>query len=129
LGAWDQPNFTLAPGEGCFINSPEVFTNTFVGEVVQSPNATTPLTNSLPAGFSIRSSIVPQAGTATELGLTASVGLFDTVYKYNNATSGYSSHTYLGAWDVEPSFAVGEAFWINSGAAGNWTRIFQVNTP
>jgi len=55
LGAWDHPEFTLNPGEGAIIQATSPFTNTFVGEVLQGN-----LTNSYPAGFSIRASIVPQ---------------------------------------------------------------------
>lgn len=126
---WDNPSLTLNPGEGCFINAPSVFTNTFVGEVMQSPNETTALANPLPAGFSIRSSMVPQAGTADDLGLTAAMADFDVVYKFNAAANNYSVHTYFLGWDVVPSFGVGEAFWVSKGAAGSWDRIFTVNTP
>jgi hypothetical protein len=126
LGEWSNPNITLNPGEGCFIFSPVQFTNTFVGEVVQSPNATTPLTNAYPAGFSIRGSQVPQDGLATSLGFTPPEG--STVYKLNPGGAGYTPYQVddLG-WANEPSFAVGEAFWIFSPVAANWTRTFLIN--
>lgn len=126
FGEWDNPNITLNPGEGCFIKPPTAFTNTFVGEVVQSPNGTTPLTNSYPAGFSMRASIVPQAGTAVELNLVVPEDTF--VYKYNNANGNFDVFSYsFGEWDTMPSFKVGEAFWLRSPSAGQWTRTFTVN--
>lgn len=121
FGTWDNPNFTLNPGEGCFINAATAFTNTFVGEVMQGS-----LTNSIPVGFSMRSSIVPQAGSATDLGLI--VPEDTTVYKYNNVGGNFSVYSYsFGSWDSVPSFNVGEAFWINSVTATSWVRVFSVN--
>lgn len=130
FGACDQPNFTLAPGEGCFINATAAFTNTFVGEVIQSPDAVTAITNALPAGFSIVSSKVPQEATLSALGLNSAMSDFDTVYRYSNVSGAYTSSTFLfGAWDNDATVAVGEAFWVNASVAKPWTRIFQVNTP
>lgn len=123
FGDWSQKGITLNPGEGCFMNAKSAFTNTFVGEVMQGA-----LSNALPVGFSIRGSMVPQAGTATELGLTASVAEEDTIYQWTGAT--YKSATYeFGAWSVEPNIKVGEAFWMNKKLAGAWVRNFSVNTP
>src|SRR5437867_2052515 len=61
---------TVVPGEGVFVrnNSAAEIQVTFVGEVPQG-TAAAPLVNKLPAGLSIRSSMVPQSGTATALGL------------------------------------------------------------
>jgi hypothetical protein len=130
---WSDPALTLNPGEGCFINATAEFTNTFVGEVVQNPPTGGTVTNSLPAGYSIVSSMVPQAGTATELGLTGAMGDFDTVYQYdpakNGGAGGYDIYTYFLGWSDEPSFAVGESFWVNKATAGDWLRDFTVNTP
>lgn len=123
FGDWSAKNITLNPGEGCFMNSPSAFTNTFVGEVMQGA-----LTNALPAGFSIRGSMVPQAGTATELGLTAALDEGDTIYQWKNGAY-KSAAIEFGAWSAEPNVAVGEAFWVNKLAAGKWVRNFSVNTP
>jgi hypothetical protein len=136
FGNWlgSAPGMTLAPGEGVFINAPGGFTNTFVGEVKVSPNTSTDMTNSFPAGFSIRSSLVPQDGTAGDLGLTTNIPPFSTVYKYDNASGGYKGFSYLfGNWLNDlgtpevPSFKVGESFWINAASAGEWRRVFTVN--
>ncbi len=121
LGEWSNPNLTLNPGEGCFVRSPVQFTNTFVGEVMQGN-----LTNSYPAGFSIRASQVPQEGTASALGLVPPEGTF--VYKLRPGGSGYDIFVTddLG-WSTEPSFRVGEAFWLRSPTPGVWVRQFSVN--
>jgi len=125
-----NPGMTLVPGEGAFIKNPTAadVTVTFVGEV---PTGT--LTVDLPAGLSIRSSKVPQAGTATELGLVGAEG--DTIYQYNNtgtpATSGYKiSRVEDGEWGPALTpLKVGEAFFIKKVAPATWTRTFNINTP
>jgi hypothetical protein len=55
---WQQPDMTLSPGEGAVIFTPEPFLWTVAGELTFSTN----LVNYLPAGESLRGSIVPQAG-------------------------------------------------------------------
>jgi len=118
-------DITLNPGEGVFIknNQSTNLTLTFVGEVMVGTT-----TNALNAGFSIRSSIIPQAGTATQLGIPHQDG--DQIYKYVNG-SGYVAFGYddlaPGWLPSEPSFAVGESFFIKEQAAKNWTRTFTVN--
>lgn len=124
LGAWDHPEYTLNVGEGCIIGAQTAFTTTFVGEVMQGK-----LTNSYPAGLSIRASMVPQAGTLTALGLPGTqLSDFDTVYQYNSATQGYDISTwFLGAWSpAEPTLKVGESIWLSTAAAGQWVRDFTV---
>jgi hypothetical protein len=132
-GGWIDDNLTLAdlavaPGEGFFVFAPSAFTNTFVGEVMQGN-----LTNSLPAGFSLVSSMVPQAGgIQTVLGYAPTVG--DTVYKF--VSGSYQTFNYVGvnSWEdnnlnatTEPSLALAEGVFIFKGAAGKWTRTFSVN--
>lgn len=117
---------TVVPGEGVFVKLPAgaPVTITFVGEVPQG----TALDNPLPAGLSIRSSIVPQAGTAADLGLVGAPG--DQLYQYDN-TTGYYISTFdadLGDWDPSlKSLKVGEAFFLRKKAAGTWHRSFSVN--
>src|SRR5947207_14275109 len=62
LGAWSDGTFTLNPGEGGIVQSSAPFSNTFVDEVMQGSLAVPH-----PAGFSIKASQVPQAGTLTQL--------------------------------------------------------------
>jgi len=123
---WDN-NLTLAPGEGAFIQVPSARTVTFVGEVMQGN-----LTNSLPAGFSLRASMVPQsAGLSSVLGYPATAG--DLIYLFNKATQSYVGGVYESfggnLWDPsEPAPGVGESFWVSKAAAANWIRNFTV-TP
>ncbi|MDB6122697.1 MAG: hypothetical protein JWQ71_1690 [Pedosphaera sp.] len=125
---WDGP-VTLNPGEGFFIYSPGAQTLTFTGEVLQGN-----LTNSIPNGFSIKASQVPQGG-----GLISSLGMQvkdqDTVYTFANGQ--YSLNTYYASptvpagaefWDggTEPVLAVGESFFILTSSSYKWTRTFNV---
>jgi hypothetical protein len=118
-------NLNVMPGEGVFVKLPASATAgatvTFVGEVPQGT-----LTIDLPKGLSIRSSIVPQAGTADALGLPAQDG--DQFYQFDPATQKYRTSTYDGGWF--PALAplkVGEAFFLKRVNAGTWTRTFSVN--
>jgi hypothetical protein len=123
-------DFTLAPGEAAFIANPTggELTATFVGEV-QEGN----LVVDTPQGFSVISSVVPQAGSPLELGMTEAAGFAagDTIYRFNNATGEYDISTYddldLDWLPPLPSpIEVGQGFWINKIAAGQWTRDFTV---
>jgi hypothetical protein len=117
IADWN-PNLTLAPGEGAFINLAGATTVTFVGEVM-----TGPLSNPIPAGFSIRSSQVPQAIKLEDMGFPAAIG--DIVYFFRGGT--YESSTYIAAFVPDAIPGVGEAFFVNKGAAATWTRTFTVN--
>jgi hypothetical protein len=123
--AW-LPNGTssLNPGEGGFFRSPVATTLTFVGEVMEGS-----LTNSMPIGsFAIRSSMVPQAGTATALGFPAEDG--DVIQTYNGT---YTASTFDGlenAWlPAEPNLGLGQAFFVKKASTStqtNWIRNFDV---
>jgi hypothetical protein len=121
-------NTELLPGQGVFVRSPSEKTITFVGEVMQGN-----LTTQLVAGLQIVSSQVPQAGTATELGLTGAPG--DQIFQFDVLNQRYVTSTYddldnkFLAGANEARFDVGEAFFIKKAAAGTWTRNFNVNTP
>lgn len=130
-GQPDTANVTLAPGEGCFFYTDTMFTNTFVGEVVQNdPGTGAPVTNSVPAGFSIRASLVPQEAPLSTLGVGTALGDFDTVYLFNNANGSYRTVTFIGgAPDDDATVAVGQAFWVNAAVPGTWTRSFTVSAP
>jgi len=143
---WDETAFlgeavgqTIVPGEGFFIFNPltSALTLTFVGQVMQG----TSMPNPLPTGFSIKANIVPQAGKASDYGLVGANG--DRYFHWQASTAGnrqgqrYYDWTYdEGDWlggdgtTVLPDLAVGDAFlYFRAGAAGNWTRTFNVNTP
>jgi hypothetical protein len=120
FGEFEKPNDTMVPGEGVFVLAPADFTVTFVGEVPQGA-----LKNSVPKGFSIKSSIVPQSGKlSTDLGFPAADG--DFVYLYRNGAYAISGYDF-GEWDSEPTPAVAEAFFVNKAAAVDWNRNFSVN--
>jgi hypothetical protein len=95
-------------------------TITFVGEVLQGS-----LTNPVPAGFSIESSMIPVAGTLSQLGVPGDD--FDAVYKWTGA--GWQSSSYdsaVGGWDPDLSISVGESFFLKRAQAGQWVRNFTV---
>jgi len=124
---WTDESMTLAPGEGCWFFNADTkdFAVTFVGEVPQGH-----LVNSLRAGFTLASSIVPQAGLlTTDLKFPVVDG--DTIYTYAPAT-GYSVFNFiegLGYDPAEPTVAVAQGFWSLKAAAVDWARDFSVNTP
>jgi len=130
VGDYDPPavaNATVTPGQGVFVlnNGTQNQTVTFVGEVPQGS-----LTVNIPAGFSIVSSPVPQAGNIqTDLGYTPAGG--DQLYFWDEPTQRYSIHTWdaeFVSWDVNPpALGVGEAIFIRKNAPGTWTRTFNVN--
>jgi hypothetical protein len=120
---------TVVPGEGVFVFNPGTtdLKVTFVGEVVQG-NTTTPI----PKGFSIKSSVVPQAGKPDAFGLPGAPG--DSLYKYDTTIKNYVSSTFDefdAKWVPDlPVINVGEAFfYFRAGNATNWTRTFSVNNP
>ena len=137
-GSWTNPSGpepTIAPGEAFFLGfdgtvAPNPTVLTFVGEVPQGN-----LTNAVPTGFSMRSSIVPQSG-----GLTTVLGFYpsdpvadvDTLFQFNAASQSYDIFYYVGGGNWSPSepvvnVATGFFFQNNSGATENWGRTFTVN--
>jgi hypothetical protein len=126
IGGWDNPGITLSPGEGAFVFLPGTTdtTVTFVGEVMEGS-----LSNPIPQGLSMKSSMVPQAGALSALGYPTQDG--DTVYKYDAAGQTYITANYLeliGGWDsgAEPTLEVGEAMFVSKSAAASWDRDFTV---
>jgi len=121
-------NTVINPGQGVFVKNPAAtpVTITFVGEVPQGNLQTT-----LVPGLQIVSSQVPQAGTATDLGLKGANG--DQVFQFDAATQKYNVSTFddlANAFDpaLKP-LDVGDAFFLKKVAAGTWTRDFNVNSP
>jgi len=120
---------TVMPGEGVFvrIGGTAPVTVTFVGEVPQGAASN----QTIPAGFSIRSSTVPQEGTVADLQFPAADG--DTVYQYEStrAVPGYYTSIYdelSGTWSPAlKSLKVGEAVFVRKAASATWTRNFSVN--
>lgn len=125
FGEWTDPAQTLVPGEGAFILNADAapMTVTFVGEVKQGD-----LSHSIPKGFSIQSSEVPQSGKLeTDLKFPTADG--DAVYTFNPASGQYTVYNNLfGSWDpAEPVIDVGQSFFVNKVADATWSRSFSVN--
>jgi hypothetical protein len=129
-GGWDddaKANQTITPGQGVFVRNAGTanVTVTFVGEVPQGN-----LTVNIPAGFSIISSPVPQAGNIdTDLNYDPANG--DQLFFWNEAGQNYIPRNYdatFGEWDAPlPNLEVGEAVFIRKDAAATWSRTFNVN--
>jgi hypothetical protein len=127
LGGWTK-SLTLAPGEGFWLNWPAAKgTVTFVGDVMQGN-----LVNPVPAGYSIRGSMVPQAGKLVEdLKFPVAAGDLFFMYNYDNdCKGGYVDTTFdpdFGGWtNGEPMINVGQGFWAVTSKAVDWTREFTV---
>lgn len=121
-GNTNDSTLNLPLGEGFFIWTPQNWTATIVGEVIQGT-----LINPLPANYSIKASIVPQAGKLqTDLYFLPEVG--DEVSRW--ISPAFTDYDYVpGFWDPdEPSLNVGEGFFLWSPDPGPriWTRNFIV---
>jgi hypothetical protein len=129
LDTWSPDDPDIMPGEGMFVFVPGTanVTVTFVGEITEGAKSI-----DVPAGFSIRSSIIPQSGAlVSALAFPQADG--DIVYKFNAATQAYDLYSYLellSAWSPsEPNVAVGEAFFVSKAATATWSRNFSVGGP
>jgi hypothetical protein len=125
--AWSNPDFEIGIGQGFFFRntSSEAVVQTFVGEVLQGT-----LVNSLPAGWSMKGSLVPQAGSINSL--HNSPGRDGEVFKFwvNDGQGGgdYIVSVYSGAdgaWVPDLSLGVGQGFWIEKQQAQDWVRVFS----
>jgi len=136
-GTWSAGGgATLNPGEGAFIFTMVPFTATFVGEVKLSS------TVSVPLGFSIVSSVIPQEGALYDIAAPGD-GNIDLqygvptaqqpFYQFNNGLGGYISYQFSGSWSSQPGpvLKVGESFFTFGSGAGphTWTRHFVVGPP
>lgn len=119
-GQWNNPNEAFVPGEGAIVFNPtsEFKTLNFVGDVSQGR-----LTNPIPAGMSIRSSLVPQPGRLNT-DLNFPIGEGDVVNVFDRDQQKYSVYPYsVETWERNPPvIGVGESFWIGKKHPGNWVR-------
>jgi hypothetical protein len=133
---------TTVPGEGVYVFLPGPIgaeaankVLTFVGEVPQSATSTP-----LPRGFSIKSSVVPQALSPDNVkntdGSSAAIPAADgdILYQWDSIARKYNTFSYDGVFNVWspslPTLKVGEAFfYFRLGAATTWNRTFDVNNP
>ncbi len=119
-------DYSINPGEGFFINLPEPFTATFVGEVKAGNHSV-----ALPAGWSMVASPTPVAGTLEQIGLgTQVVEDADTLMAWNPTTQNYNAANsfdeLVEAWEFEQTVGVGEAFFIKKQSPSTWTRTFEI---
>jgi hypothetical protein len=118
-GEWiEGGDVVVAPGGGFFATASGADVKiTFVGEVAVGASVT------IPAGLSIRSSALPQAGKLDALEYPVGD---ETVYQYSN---GYIATDALGAWLGDaPTVGVAESFFVlNNGTSKSWTRSFTIN--
>lgn len=128
LAGWLDDSMTLVPGEAAFISVPagQSVDAIFVGTVAQGD-----LSTSFPAGFSLISSQVPQAGKiSADLGL--SVDNVNAVYTFDNASQGYTAFPVteipgVGTLFDDPAIAIGEGVFLDASAEGSWDRSFSVS--
>lgn len=125
-GRWERPDETISVGEGVFVFNPSTLskTVTFVGELLQGD-----LTNSIPAGLSIRCAMIPKSGKlGANLGLRLSA--FDNVYLNINNTLKVFTFLPDGNWKPsEPSVLTAESFVVNTAASTNWVTHFEAGHP
>lgn len=121
-GKWTNGDEKFSPGEGAiFFNSTTDFkTLNFVGEVNQGH-----LVNPIPAGLSIRSSLVPQSG---RLGPDLEFPLVDgdVIHLFDRDQQKYIVYPFSASeWEKNPpTIKVGESFWVGKTNPGNWVRDF-----
>lgn len=123
-GKWTNPGEQFVPGEGAiFFNPTQDYRHqTFVGEVLQG-NLSMPI----PAGFSLRGSLVPQPGQLRE-DLRFPVADGDVIHLFDRDKQQYVLYPWSqGKWQSgTPVLSVGEAFWVAKTSPANWTRSFVV---
>ncbi len=127
LGHWSDETMTLRPGEGIFFSNSiaQPVSLCLTGEILQGD-----LSNSVPAGQSVRSSMVPLGGLIQHtLGYIPDPG--DIVYLYKSP--GWESYNFddidhwlLNGVTAEPVLELGEAVFINSQSNKFWRRRFFV---
>jgi hypothetical protein len=120
-GAGWTPNVESNPGSGFFVDVAAETTVTFVGEVPQGELAT-----EIPAGLSVVSSQVPQAGDlAGDLGFAP--GAFDVASVFNG--TGFDQSVFVPGVGFSPAvnLEVGQAIFVQAAAPVTWSRTFSVN--
>ncbi|HWV98347.1 MAG TPA: hypothetical protein VNZ64_01520 [Candidatus Acidoferrum sp.] len=123
-GKWSNPHEKLVPGEGAIFFNPtsDYKSASFVGDVIQGS-----LSVPIPAGFSIRSALVPQPGNlADDLRFPISNG--DVIHLFDRERQKYVLHPYQdGRWTAGPPIiGVGEAFWVAKTDPGNWSYNLEI---
>jgi hypothetical protein len=132
-GNTNDPALILNPGEGFFIHVPQPWTNTFVGELLLGS-----LTNPIPANFSLKASMVPQAGGLQTV-LAFPPVQDDFIWQWNPTSQVFTAQSpYLydsSAWSPsEPQISVAEGFFVHrdpllANPTNWWIRNFVLPSP
>ena len=125
-GAWSNPQFDVEIGQGFFFRntSTETIRQTFVGEVLQGT-----LVNPLPAGASMKGSLIPIAGSINTVQQIP--GMDGDILKLwvNDGQGGdYISSVFNsaeGGWVPDLALGIGQGFWIEKRQAQDWVRFFS----
>lgn len=124
-GKWTNPSEKLLPGEGgVFFNPTSDYKSlNFVGDVMQGS-----LSVPIPAGFSVRSSLVPQPGHLQE-DLGFPIGEGDVIHLFDRDQQKYVLFPFEGGkWKSgSPMVNICESFWVAKTEAANWTRAIRVS--
>jgi hypothetical protein len=135
-GVWSDPSVTLNPGEGALLCNGESPLNlTFVGEVLEGN-----LTNPVPSGANVISSLVPQA---RPLGTNGQAGTLRFPASPNDIASLYNAGSWISCtvdpfglvWTTtnliaqDPFIGVAQAFLCQKAVAADWIQNFVVSHP
>jgi hypothetical protein len=134
-GAWDT-NIAIAPGVGFFVKSPNAqvapITNTFVGNIIASPNGGTNRV-ALPAAYYLSGTPIPFTGALADPQGTNQVNLGSTLPNKSQVLAwDATGQTFItaskgaGAWDTNLAIIPGAGYFISSKAATNWDQQLQV---
>jgi len=123
-GQWTNPRDRLGPGEGAIVLNPSLDYRilTFVGEAKLGGFAI-----SVPAGFSIQTSSVPEPGALyPDLGFPMEDG--DVIHQFDRDQQKYVLYPYVGkGWAAGPPImSVAESFWVAKKSPGNWLRYLPI---
>ncbi|MGC8887128.1 MAG: hypothetical protein ACP5MG_08215 [Verrucomicrobiia bacterium] len=122
-GRWSHPNDIFSPGEGAIIYNPmdEYRPLCFAGEVLQGQ-----ILNPIPAGFSIKSSMLPQAGRLHD-DLQFPVADGDIIHIFDRDRQKYNVFCYdPKQWSINPPIVgIGESFWVGKKSPANWIRTYN----
>lgn len=125
LAGWSQPDFTVMPGEGFFVFTPQTTTLTAVGRVRIGTN-----TCHLPAGDSLAAPMAPYNQKPLDVAdqnFPASAG--DEIYRLQPGTQNFDRYDFDGGWHPKaPAPLVGEGLWIGHKPAADWTQVLIIDT-
>jgi hypothetical protein len=120
-GSWSL-DLTLNPGTGALFSSPSIFTNTFVGEVLNhdgtlagdGDNLLPPPLYAGPNGLFLLADKAPVSSVGTNIFLNI-LGRAPNVGEQVITLTGTSTYLGGGVWDNDPTLGVGEAAFLNVG--------------